>query len=387
MKNNTTGITRIKSDKIILSDKLFSGYVYFENGHILEVTEQELPFDREYDKTGFYVSAGFIDMHTHGGEGYEFFGSVEDIVRGCNFHLQHGTTAICPTISAAPFDVMRQSVLKIKRAQNSPMLQTYLVGLHLEGPYLSAAQCGGQCADYITPPIPEQYESLIKEAGNIIVRWTFAPEMDANGAFCSYITDHGIVASAGHSDAVYEDMLKAINNGCNLVTHLYSCTSTVTRKQGFRQLGVIETAYLSDDMYVEIIADGKHLPPELIRLILKIKGTDKVALVTDSLALTGTDITAGKTLGTEFIIEDGVCKLADRSAFAGSIATADLLVRTMVKSVGIPIVDAVKMITQVPAKILKLNKGSLDIGLDADIVVFDEDIRIKNVFVNGDVII
>jgi N-acetylglucosamine-6-phosphate deacetylase len=150
---------------------------------------------------------------------------------------------------------------------------------------------------------------------------------------------------------------------------------------------VIETAYLSDDMYVEIIADGKHLPIELIKLILKIKGTDKVALVTDSLALAGTNITAGKTLGTEFIIEDGVCKLADRSAFAGSIATADLLVRTMVKNVGVPIVEAVKMITTVPANILKLNKGTLATGFDADIVVFDEDIRIKNVFVNGENVI
>lgn len=384
---STFGVTRIKSDKIVLNNTLFSGYVYFENDHITKVTHEELPFDKEYDKTGLYVSAGFIDMHTHGGNGYEFFGSADDIVRGCNFHLQHGTTAICPTISAAPFDIMQQSVLETKKAMQSPLLRTNLIGLHLEGPYLSPAQCGAQCTDYITPPIPEQYERLIANAEDIIARWTFAPELDPEGIFCKYITEHGIVASAGHTDALLEDMLTAEKNGCNLVTHLYSCTSTISRKQGFRQLGVIETAYLSDDIYVEIIADGKHLPIELIKLILKIKGTDKVALITDSLALTGTDITSGKTLGTEFIIEDGVCKLADRSAFAGSIATADLLVRTMVKSVGIPIVEAVKMITQVPSRILNLNKGTLAVGMDADIIVFDEDIRIKNVFVNGEKVI
>lgn len=384
---NSSGITRIKSNKIVLNDALFSGYIYFENGCIAAVTDKELPFDKEYDKTGLYVSAGFIDMHTHGGNGYEFFGSSDDIVRACNFHLQHGTTAICPTISAAPFEIMRQSVTEIKRAKRSPLLRTNLIGLHLEGPYLAPAQCGAQCTDYITPPIPEQYERLIEEAEDIIARWTFAPEFDPEGRFCKYITEHGIVASAGHTDALLEDMLTAEKNGCNLVTHLYSCTSTISRKQGFRRLGVIESAYLSDDMYVEIIADGKHLPIELIKLILKIKGTDKVALVTDSLALAGTNITAGKTLGTEFIIEDGVCKLADRSAFAGSIATADLLVRTMVKNVGVPIVEAVKMITTVPANILKLNKGTLATGFDADIVVFDEDIRIKNVFVNGENVI
>lgn len=383
MKSAIWGVTRIKSDKIVLSNTLFSGYVYFKDGRITAVTREDLPYAKEYDKTGLYVSAGFIDMHTHGGNGHEFFGSAEDIVQGCNFHLQHGTTAICPTVSAASFDVMRRSVTEIKKAQTSPLLRNHIIGLHLEGPYLSAAQCGAQCTDYITPPIPNQYESLIKEAGNAIARWTFAPESDPDGVFCRYITGHGVVASAGHTDALLEDMLAARENGCNLVTHLYSCTSTVTRKQGFRRLGVIESAYLFDDMYVEIIADGKHLPADLIKLIIKIKGTDKVALVTDSLALAGTSATQGSTLGTDFIIEDGVCKLADRSAFAGSIATADRLVRTMVKEVGISIPEAVKMITQVPANILKLNKGALEVGLDADIVVFDEDIQIKNVFIYG----
>ncbi len=384
---STSGVTRIKSDKIVLTNTLFSGYVYFENGIITKITDEELPFDKEYDKTGLYVSPGFIDIHTHGGNGYEFFGSADDIVHGCNFHLQHGTTAICPTVSAAPFEIMQQSVLETKKAMQSPLLRTNLVGLHLEGPYLSPAQCGAQCTDHITPPIPEQYEGLIKEAGNVIARWTFAPEQDLEGTFCKYITRHGIIASAGHTNALHEDMIRAVENGCTLVTHLYSCTSTITREHGFRRLGVIESAYLMDDVYVEIIADGKHLPPELIKLILKIKGASKVALVTDSLALAGTDVTHGCTLGTEFIIEDGVCKLSDRSAFAGSIATADVLVRTMVKDVGVSVNEAIKMISEVPAKILKLNKGSLKEGLDADIVVFDEDIQIKTVFVNGQEVI
>lgn len=379
----TLCVTRIKSDKIILNNGLFSGFVYFEGGRITAVTDKSLPFDKEYDHTGMYVSAGFIDMHTHGGDGYEFFGTCDDIVRGCNFHLRHGTTSICPTISAAPHETIRKSATELKKAMQSPLLLGHIIGLHLEGPYLSSAQCGAQCTKYITPPIPEQYESIIKDVGDVIARWTYAPELDKDGVFCKYVTEHSIIASAGHSDAVYEDMLTAIKNGCSLVTHLYSCTSTVTRKQGFRHLGVIETAYLSDDTYVEIIADGKHLPAALIKLILKIKGTDKVALVTDSLALVGTDATCGNTLGSDFIIEDGVCKLSDRSAFAGSIATADVLVRTLVKEVGISVPEAVKMITQVPAKILKLNKGALQAGLDADIVIFDEDIQIKSVFTNG----
>jgi N-acetylglucosamine-6-phosphate deacetylase len=376
-------IQRIKSDKIIVGDALLSGYVYFENGVITAVTADELPFDAEYDKSGLYVAPGLIDMHTHGGAGHEFFSTAEDMVAACNFHASHGTTSICPTISAAPFEIMCNAVTEVKKAKVDPSLKPNLIGLHMEGPYLSAAQCGAQCPDFITPPDAAQYEHLIEEAGDLIARWSYAPENDEGGAFCSYLSAHGILPSAGHTDAIYDDMQLAAKCGCKLITHLYSCTSTITRKQGFRRLGVIESAYLNDDMYVEIIADGRHLPPELIRLILKIKGSDRVALCTDSLAIAGTDVKEGITLNIEFVIEDGVCKLKDRSAFAGSIATSDRLIRVMTQEVGVGICEAVKMMTRVPAEILSLNKGELKAGKDADIVVFDEDIRMDSVFVMG----
>lgn len=377
---------RIKSDKIIVEDRLFCGYVYFEDGTITAVTGDELPYDEEYDCTGYYVSPGFIDMHTHGGAGHEFFGSAEDIVEGCNFHLSHGTTSICPTISAAPFEVMEKSVTQCRIAKADPKLKANLIGLHMEGPYLSAEQCGAQCPDFITPPIPEQYEKLVNDAADVLARWTYAPENDEHGCFGKYLTEHGILTSAGHTNADGEDMRNALEAGCRLITHLYSCTSSITRHQGFRKLGVIESAYLNDDMYVEIIADGRHLPIDLIRLILKIKGSDRVILCTDSLALAGTDIKEGITLNVEFIIEDGVCKLKDRSAFAGSIATADKLVRVMVKDVGISVAEAVKMITKVPAELLGLNKGTLREGKDADIIVFDDCIRVQKKFVMGNAI-
>lgn len=374
---------RIKSDRIIVNEGIVSGCVYFENGRIYAVTKEDLPYETEYDETGYYVAPGFIDMHVHGGGGHEFFKSAEDIIEGSRFHMRHGTTAICPTISAAPFEVMRKSVREFKKAGESRKMIPELVGLHLEGPYLSPEQCGAQCTDFITPPVPEQYCSLMEEAGELIARWTYAPEHDPEGTFCRYLTDHHIIASAGHTNATYEHMCTAMENGCSLVTHLYSCTSTISRHHGFRKLGVIESAFLHDELYVEIIADGKHLPPELIRMILKIKGSDRVALVTDSLALAGSGITHGTTLNTEFIIEDGVCKLMDRSAFAGSIATADVLIRVLVKEVGVSVPEAVKMMTKVPAEILNLNKGILEAGRDADIVVFDDDIQIKNVFLKG----
>ena len=377
---------RIRSDKIILSDKIFDGYIYFEDGVIADVTDKDHFVDEEYDMRGCYVSAGFIDIHTHGGGGYRFEGSVDEIVNACNFHLKHGTTSICPTISAAPFESMKKSVANVKLAMTDSRVMSNIIGAHMEGPYLSAKQAGAQSPDFITPPKQADYLPLIEENPSVIARWSYAPENDTEATFAKTLKDHGIVASAGHTDAIYSDMQKAFENGCSLVTHLYSCTSTITRDHGFRRLGVIETAYLLDDMYVEIICDGKHLPPELIKLIYKIKGADKIALITDSLALAGTDQTHGFMQATEFIIEDGVCKLMDRSAFAGSIATADRLVRVALKDAGIPMLDAVKMITETPAKIMGLTrKGTLAQGMDADIVVFDENININNVFVRGEV--
>ena len=376
---------RIKSDKIILEDRILDGYVYFEDGIITDVSTEERPADEVFDMTGYYVSPGFIDIHTHGGGGYRFEGSTEEIVHGCNFHLKHGTTAICPTVSAAPFASMAESAQHIRAAMTDPRVKGTILGVHMEGPYLSAKQAGAQCPTHITPPVEEDYLPFIRENADVISRWTYAPENDTDEKFVKTLQEYGIIPSAGHTDAIYGDLLRAYEQGCALVTHLYSCTSTVTRDHGFRRLGVIETAYLTDGMFVEIICDGKHLPPELIRLIYKIKGADRIALVTDSLALAGTEQTHGFMQDTEFIIEDGVCKLMDRSAFAGSIATADRLVRVAVKEAGIPLPDAVKMMTLTPARIMGLTgKGRLAAGMDADLAVFDENIQIKSVFARGE---
>ena len=373
----------IKSDKIIVGEDLFDGYLYIDNGRIAELSREALPCEELYDCTGRYVSPGFIDMHTHGAGGYAFMNSTpEDVIAGCRYHLSFGTTCILPTVSAAEISVMEQAVVNIRKAMESGEAPTIL-GAHLEGPYLSAKQCGAQNTAFITPPVQADYQRLITLHGSAIKRWTYAPENDPEGTFCKYLTSHGIIASAGHTDATYADMQVAMENGCNLVTHLYSCTSTITRDHGFRRLGVTETAYLEDDLYVEIIADGKHLPPELLRLILKNKDTDRIALITDSLEIAGTSVREGNMSGTAFIVEDGVCKLKDRSAFAGSVATADALIRTMVKDAGCSVPAAVKMLTKIPAKLLQVNKGELASGKDADVVIFDEDITIEQVFLAG----
>lgn len=377
-------ITRIKGRRILQRDGIFSGYVYFENDRILAVTADELPFDKEVDAGNDYVSPGFIDLHTHGGAGSDFLKGREEVIKACNFHLKHGTTTIYPTLSAAPFEIMAEAAIEIESAKQDKRLLSNVPGAHMEGPYLSPHQSGAQCASFITPPNAPDYEPFLEAHASSVARWSYAPENDPDGTFADCLSYYGILPAAGHTNAVYDEMDSAIGHGCKLVTHLYSCTSTVTRQQGFRYLGVVETALLRDDLYAEIIADGKHLPPDLIRLILKAKGSDRVILVTDSLSLVGTDVKQGVMSGTEFIIEDGVCKLLDRSAFAGSIATADRLVRVMTEEVGVSMAEAVKMITAIPAEVMNLNKGVLSAGKDADILIFDDDMDIKHIWVMGE---
>ena len=375
---------RIKSNKIVTPDGIKTGYIYIENGVITELSNNAKDGYKEVDCTDFYVSPGFIDIHTHGAGGNAFLNSSCDaVLKGCDFHLNHGTTTILPTVSASPFVDMKDAVKNIADAMDSGKAKGNILGAHLEGPYLSAKQCGAQCPDFITPPIEAEYKELISNYAPYIKRWTYAPENDTDGSFCKYLADNGIIVSAGHTDAKLEDIDRAIANGCNLITHLYSCTSTVTRNMGFRSLGVIESAYLRDALYVEIIADGKHLPKELVQMIVKIKGIDKVALITDSLEIAGTEIKEGVMGGTPFIVEDGVCKLSDRSAFAGSVATADKLLKFMVSEAGFNICDAVTMLTKTPAEILSVNKGLIASGFDADLTIFDENFNVQKVFVGG----
>jgi N-acetylglucosamine-6-phosphate deacetylase len=369
----------LKSNLIVLPNGIFDGYIIIENGKIAEITESA-PDCEVTDLSDNYVMAGFIDIHTHGGGGFSFTeSSPDEIVDGCVFHMTHGTTTIVPTVTTGAFPIMREAVKNIQIAKNNPLARN-LLGAHMEGPYLSPAQCGAQAPGHITEPKPEEYISLVEETGDTIVRWTYAPERDKDGEFCKFLKSHGIIASAGHTDAKYADMARAINNGLNLVTHLYSCTSTVTRDHGFRSLGVIESTFLRDEICAEIIADGKHLPPDLVRMIVKIKGIDNVAAVTDSLSVAGSPATCGVMSGVEYIIEDGVAKLSDRSAFAGSVATADVLLRVLVNECGFTLSEASTMLSATPARLFGLNKGKLEIGLDSDIVVLDKNFEVQKIF-------
>ena len=379
-------ITKIKDGALITPGGIVEKNLYIKDGKILDITDKEIPFDEEIDAEGNYVSPGFIDIHVHGGAGYEFVdGTFQAIKEAANIHAQHGTTTIYPTISAYDNEKTAKALYALEKYKDDKEIIPHIYGAHLEGPYFSPKQSGAQDPEFIRTPQREEYEKLFMEYGDVIARWSYAPELDGADELLQFLNENGIVASAGHTDAEFSHIKKAYENGMKLITHLYSCTSTITRKSGFRILGVTETAYLYDDIDVETIADGCHLPPELLRLVYKQKSDEHMCLVTDAIrhgGMTNIENQTSENGNMPYIIEDGVAKLADRSAFAGSIATTDVLVRTCVKKAGIPLESAVKMLTEVPARIMKLQtKGKLEIGYDADIVIFDDDVKIKKLLV------
>jgi N-acetylglucosamine-6-phosphate deacetylase len=341
------------------------------------------------DAQGCYLSPGFIDIHNHGGGGHDFMdGTVEAFIGAAETHLVHGTTALVPTTVSCDetelFTILR--LCKTAREQNSRGAE--LLGLHLEGPYLSKEQKGAQDERYLKYPDKEEYERILAESDEII-RWSAAAELPGAMVFARCLRSHGILPSIGHSNAVYGEVVKAFENGFTHVTHLYSGTSGVRRIGLFRHGGVIESAFLIEGMTVEIIADGCHLPPELLKLVYSIKGVKHIALVTDSMRAAG--LPEGPSVlgslhgGQPVIVEDGIAKLPDRSSFAGSTATADRLVQTMVQQADVPLIDAVRMMSLTPAEVIGVSdrKGSIVPGKDADIVLFDKNICVKKVFLHG----
>lgn len=372
-----------------------NGTLLIEDGRIADICHGNIDFPgaKLVDAQNNFVSPGFIDMHTHGGGGHDFMdGTIDAFLEAAKIHALHGTTAMVPTTLTAETDDLLQTFSVYSQAKKLNLEGAQFLGLHLEGPYFSMNQRGAQDPRYIRIPSREDYETILSHSADII-RWSAAPELDGAMEFGRFLSEKGILAAIGHTDATSEQVAESLENGFTHLTHLYSGMSGVMRRNAFRFAGVIESAYLYDQLTVEIIADGIHLPPSLLQLIYKQIGPARIALITDSMRAAG--LNSGESIlgslkdGLNVIVEDGVAKLPDRTAFAGSIATADRCVRTMVQQAGVPLLHAVQMMTSTPARICKVdrNKGTLTAGKDADLVIFDDNIQVKTTIINGYVIL
>ncbi|WP_460972816.1 N-acetylglucosamine-6-phosphate deacetylase [Spirosoma migulaei] len=370
-----------------------NGTVVIDNGQIMGIHEGpvDVPDAVEIDAQGQFVAPGFIDIHVHGGGGFDFMDSTEEaFLKIAELHARYGTTALVPTTLTAEKEDLLQTLDVYEQANRSNAQGAAFLGMHLEGPYFALSQRGAQDPRYIRNPDPDEYEEILNHSSSI-VRWSAAPELEGAIPFGQRLRQKGILAAIAHTDALYDDVLMAYENGYSLVTHLYSAMSGVTRRNAFRYAGVIESAFLLD-LDVEIIGDGIHLPPPLLKLVYKIKGADRTALITDAMRAAGMpegESTLGSLKnGLKVIVEDGVAKLPDRTAFAGSVATMNRLVRNMVQLADVPLLEAVRIASTTPARIMGVDhrKGSLAKGKDADIVLFDQDFTVGMTMVQGKII-
>jgi len=388
-------LIRICNGHIITPERIIpNGSLFIKEGRIIEVTDQnpDVPEAVLLDAGGRYISPGFIDIHIHGGGGYDFMdNSVKAFLEIARLHARYGTTSMFPTtLTGSTADIVK-TLETFDQACHLNESGAQLLGMHLEGPYFAMNQRGAQDPRYIRDPDPKEYEYILSKSDSI-KRWSAAPELKGAISFARYLKSKDVLVSLAHTDAIYEEVLEAFKNGYTLATHMYSGMSGVTRRNAFRFAGVIESVFLIDEMDVEVIADGVHLPAPLLKLIFKIKGPGRIALITDAMRAAGMppgeSVIGNLNTGIKVIVEDGVAKLPDRSSFAGSVATADRLVRTMIDLGGVSLADAIQMITKTPAEIMHIadRKGSLSAGKDADIVIFDENIAIHTTMVKGKVI-
>ncbi len=373
--------------------------VLISDGKIAEIGfSGETPADvTVLDGEGKMLVAGFIDLHVHGGGGADFMDATPDAFRTVlQSHLRFGTTTLIPTaMTATEQDLIAFVTAFNEMKKNAPSDGSFAPGVHLEGPYFSGSNSkskGAQKGDLLRCPDKAEMERIIAAANGAILRWDAAPELEGADMFASVCLENGIMPAIAHTACTSEQALSGIDNGFCHVTHFYNACTTY-RKEGQKVLaGVVEAAYLSDNVTIELIGDGCHIPRDILRLALKIKGADKVSIITDGTRISGTDLKKGMLgslkNGTEVIVDDGVAKLPDMSSFAGSIATSDRCFRVLVNDYKIPVPVASRMMSLAPARVLGIDKerGSIEKGKIADLVLLDAELNVASVLKEGQIV-
>ena len=380
-----------KNAKIVFPDKVQEGSIVVQDGKIqgfnLNCNAENTKI---IDLQGAYILAGFIDIHVHGGGGADFMdGSIEAFETAIQTHLSHGTTTIYPTTMSATMEEIEKTFAIFRSFKNSGKCVAKAPGLHLEGPFLNPKMCGAQRQDLIICP-QEKHVRFLQENADIIARITCAPEMEGVMQMAAALSPYNIQFSMGHTNATYAQAEEGAKNGFSSVTHLYCATSGFHKVDQKVHIGVTQAAYGLENLYAELIGDGCHVPKELLNLVVKFKGVEKVCLVTDAMRAAGTKASESY-LGSiapenRVIIDDGVAKLPDKSSFAGSIGTMDRAFKFAVENAGLSLHQASKLVSLTPATLMGIDgsTGSIAVGKDADLVVMNKDLYVQQVYVQGE---
>lgn len=344
-----------------------------------------LPAPREViDATGYLIVPGFIDLHVHGGGGADALdGSVEAIYRMAAFHARHGTTGLLPAIAAAPLRQLIDSLQAIGDATSRLTNGARILGAHLEGPFLNPARKGAQNKDYLLMPGLSTIKTLAEAAGGRLRMVTLAPELPGCGKVIEWLAAAGIIPAAGHTEATFEQMMEAVKAGLKHVTHIFNGMTPFHH----RQPGPAGAALACSLLSVEVIADGIHVHPAVLRLLQQLKGEGRLALVTDAISAAGTVSGTCCFAGQAVTIQNGRAGLPD-GTLAGSTLTMLQGVKNLVRLSGMSIPQAIRLASTNPAIILGLQhcKGRVAQGYDADLLILDQNFELKMVMVEGKIV-
>ncbi len=342
----------------------------------------------EIDLQDHYIAPGFIDIHCHGGAGYDFMdGTPEAFHEISKFYAQEGVTSLVATSMTAESCEIYRFIKAYGEIKSKLVDGAEILGLHLEGPYLSDEMSGAQDCTYLKKIKESDYTDMLNMSKDIL-RMSVAPELPGAEKLIKELRQRNIVASIAHTTADFDIFNRAVSWGCSHVTHLYSGMKGIFYENGLRKAGAVEAALLNDNVTVELIADGRHLPSAIIELVYKIKGPGRISIVSDAMRATGTkrneSILGSVQKGSKVIIEGGVAKRLDKKSLAGSITPLNRMVKYLYENTSIPLLDIVKMVSATPSDIMRLNgRGRIRKCSRADITVLDKDLNVSMVIIGG----
>ncbi|HIQ22750.1 MAG TPA: N-acetylglucosamine-6-phosphate deacetylase [Planctomycetes bacterium] len=371
----------IRGARLVLPERgdVVPGELLLGEGRILEVRRGlRATGTAELDVEGLYVAPAFIDLQVNGGMGHNFEdASPDEIKEIVDFFVSHGTIALLPTTVTAPISIIKDAIERVRRVGHPAIL-----GVHIEGPFISPERRGAHNPEYILPPSPERFAELTSGHAGFIKLVTLAPELPGGEELITRILESGAVPALGHSDASYEQALAALERGVKLFTHLFNAMSPFHH----RAPGAVGAA-LDSDAYVELICDGIHIHPAVVRLIAKVKGFDRICLVTDAISAAGLPDGEYSLGDLPVFVREGVARLSD-GTLAGSTLTMDRAVRNFMDYTGCSLPEAVRCASLNPARLLGIDdrKGSLEVGKDADLVIFDQDLTVHYTILGGEVV-
>lgn len=331
----------------------------------------------------YHLIPGFIDLHVHGMYGCDVMDASSEALSTISKTLaREGTTSFLATTMTAPSHEI-ENVLRVvgdHMTHQHEILGAMMLGVHLEGPFISPKKAGAQCADHILLPNVETLHHWQQLSNNAIKLVTFAPELIQSEEFIAYLKKNNMVAAIGHSDASYAETMKALHQGCNYVTHLFNAMRGIHQ----REPGIVTAALLSENTWTELIVDGVHLHPAIVKLILKMKGKDKMVLITDAMRATCLVNGIYNLGGQEVTVKENTATLAD-GTLAGSVLRMPQAIKNMLQFTQCNLLDAIKMASENPAKVLGIfdKKGSIAIDKDADLTVLDENLNVVMTICNG----